>query len=349
MSITSNGPTPSARPIDRDAQASLMRLTIGYRVSQMLYVVAKLAIADLLAGGPRTCQELARLTDSDAPSLYRVLRALADTGVFREQADGHFTLTASAELLRSEVPGSVRGYVIMQGEDWIWDAWGRALHSVQTGEPAFNQLYGVDFFTYLDGHPDAAEVFNSGMTGRAAAADVTVVQAYDFSGMRTIVDIGGGHGLLLSSILESYPAARGELLELRSVADGAREGIAAAGLAARCKVVGGDFFTSVPNGGDCYILANVIHDWDDEPAVAILRNCHRAMATGARVLIIEALLPTGNEPHPGKIGDLQMLVISGGRERAEAEYGVLLVSSGFRLGRVIRAASPVSVVEGIRE
>jgi hypothetical protein len=247
------------------------------------------------------------------------------------------------------VPGSVRGYIIMQGEAWIWDAWGRALHSVRTGEPAFTHLHGMDAFAYLEGHPEAAATFNAGMTGRAASADVAVARTYDFSGVRTIVDVGGGHGLLLSTILEAYPAARGILLDLPSVAAGARERIAAAGLAGRCDVIAGDFFASVPPGGDCYLLANVIHDWDDDRAVAILRSCQRAMADGGRVLIIEAVLPTGNEPHPGKVGDLQMLVITGGRERTAAEYRALLTAGGFRSGRVVPTASPVSVVEGIRE
>ncbi|MBV9356858.1 MAG: methyltransferase, partial [Chloroflexi bacterium] len=293
MTVTSMGRTSGVPPSDRDAQASLMRLATGYRLSQMLCVVAKLGIADLLASGPKTCAELGQLTGSHAPSLYRALRALAAAGVFREQADGRFALTASAELLRSDAPGSVRGYAMMQGEDWIWDAWGRALHSVQTGEPAFEHLHGVDFFTYLDRHPEAAAVFNAGMTARAASADVAVAHAYDFSGMHTIVDVGGGHGLLLASILEAHPAARGVLLDIPSVAEGARKRMAAAGLAQRCQVVGGDFFTSVPTGGDCYTLANVIHDWDDERAVAILRKCQHAMAAGGRVLIVEALLSTG--------------------------------------------------------
>jgi SAM-dependent methyltransferase len=326
-----------------------MRLITGYRLSQMVHVAATLGIADLLASGPKGCAELAQLSGTHAPSLYRALRALAGAGIFREQADGRFALNALAEPLRSDVPGSVRGYAIMQGEGWIWDAWGRALHSVRTGEPAFNHLHGTDFFPYLEQHPEAAAIFNAGMTGRAASADVAVAHTYDFSDVRTIIDVGGGHGLLLSAILEAYPAARGILLDLPSVAAGARERIAAAGLAEHCEVVGGDFFAAVPTGGDCYVLANVIHDWDDDRAVAILRNCQRAMAPGGRVLIIEAVLPTGNEPHPGKIGDLQMLVISGGRERTEAEYRALLAASDFRPARVIPTASPVSVVEGIRE
>jgi O-methyltransferase domain/Dimerisation domain len=326
-----------------------MRLATGYRLSQMLHVAAKLGIADLLAGGPQGCDELARQSGAHAPSLRRAMRALAGAGVFHEQADGRFAITPLAEPLRSDVPGSVRGYAIMQGESWIWDTWGRALHSIRTGEPAFKHVHGADIFTYLERDPEAAAIFNAGMTGRAASADVAVARAYDFSGARTIVDVGGGHGLLLLAILEAYPDARGVLLEVPSVAAGARERITAAGLAGRCEVVGGDFFASVPPAGDFYLLANVIHDWDDERAVAILRSCHRAMANGGRVLIIEAVLPTGNEPHPGKVGDLQMLVITGGRERTEAEYRALLTTSGFRPTQVIPTASVVSAVEGIRE
>jgi hypothetical protein len=348
MSTTTN-PTSSAPAIDREAQASLMRLATGYRLSQMLRVAARLGIADLLADGPKTCDQLARLSGTHATSLYRALRALAGAGVFSQQADGRFALNAPAELLRSDVPGSVRGYAIMQGEDWVWSAWGQALHAVRTGEPAFNHVYGMDLFTYLDGHPEAAATFNAGMAGRAAAADVAIAAAYDFSGMRTIVDVGGGHGLLLSAILEAAPAARGILLDLPSVAAGARERLAAAGLAGRCEIVGGDFFASVPAGGDCYVLANVVHDWDDDRAITILRNCHAAMPSGARVLIVEVVLPTGNEPHPGKVADLQMLIISGGRERTTDEYHALLLASGFVPGRVLPTASPVTVIEGVRQ
>jgi hypothetical protein len=238
---------------------------------------------------------------------------------------------------------------MMQCEDWIWSAWGQALYSVQTGEPAFNRAFGTDLFTYLDSHSDAAAIFNSGMTGRAAAADVAVAEAYDFSGARTIVDVGGGHGLLLSAILAAAPSARGILLDLPSVASGAREHLTRGGVGERCEIVGGDFFTSVPAGGDVYTLSNVIHDWNDERAAAILRNVRAAMAPGARVLIIETLLPPGNEPHPGKIADLQMLIISGGRERTLDEYHTLLGSSGLAPGRVIATDSPVSVVEAIEE
>src|ERR1700730_1796218 len=242
---SSSGVQPPPSP---DPRGALLRLATGYRLSQMLHVAAKLGIADLLAAGPQDCEHLAQLSGAHAPSLLRALRALAGAGIFCEQADGSFRLTELAEPLRSEIPGSVRDYVIMQGEDWIWDAWGRALHSVRTGEPAFNHLHGTDIFTYLDRNPDAAAIFNAGMTGRAGSADVAVAHTYDFTGAHTIVDVGGGHGLLLSAILDVYPEARGVLLDLPSVGAGARERIAAAGLAHRCDVIGGDFFVSVPSG-----------------------------------------------------------------------------------------------------
>jgi predicted O-methyltransferase YrrM len=186
------------------------------------------------------------------------------------------------------------------------------------------------------------------MTGRAASADVAIASDYDFSDVRTIVDVGGGHGLMLAAILRAWPQMRGVLLDRPSVAEGARERVAAAGLADRCQVLGGDFFESVPSGSDCYVLANVIHDWDDDRAVAILQVCHAAMQPGSRILIVEAILPAGNAPHPGKIGDVQMLVITGGQERTEHQFRTLLTSSGFTPSRVVPTASPVSVVEGRR-
>jgi hypothetical protein len=245
MTTTSTDQTSSASAADREAQATVMRLITAYRLSQMLRVVAKLGIADLLVDGPKTCDELARLSATHATSLYRGLRALAGAGVFSKESGGRFALNAAAEFLRSDVPGSVRGYAIMQGEDWVWNAWGQALHAVRTGEPAFNHVYDMDLFAYLEGHAEAAATFNAGMTGRAASADVAAAEAYDFSGMHTIVDVGGGHGLLLSAILQAAPEARGVLLDLPSVAAGAHQRLLAAGLADRSEVVGGDFFASV--------------------------------------------------------------------------------------------------------
>jgi hypothetical protein len=334
--------------ITAEAQVSLLRFATGYRISQMLYVAARLGIADLLASGPKSAEELALLCDAHAPSLYRALRTLASVGFFAQQDDGRFCMTALAEPLRSDVTGSLHGYVIMQGEPWMWNAWSLALHSVRTGEPAFNRLHGTNIFGFLDQNPAAAAVFNAGMTGRAASADVAIAANHDFSGVRTIVDVGGGHGLMLAAILQAWPDMRGTLLDRPAVADGARTRIAAAGLTDRCQVVGGDFFESVPAGADCYVLANVIHDWDDDHAIAILQTCHAAMEPGSRVLIVEAILPAGNEPHPGKIGDVQMLVITGGQERTELEFRSLLTSSGFTPTRVLPTASPVSIVEGVR-
>ena len=334
------------QPTNQEAQNFLVRIATGYRLSQMLYVAASLGIADLLAAGPKSCADLAQSTGTHASSLHRALRALAGAGIFREEADGQFALTALAEPLRSDVPGSVRDYAIMQGQEWLWDAWGRAMHSVQTGDPAFSELHGMSIFSYLERHPDAATVFNAGMTSRAASADVSAAHVFDFSSARMIVDVGGGHGALLSTILQAYPAARGVLLDRPAVVAGARERMTAAGVADRCEVIGGDFFASVPAGGDCYVLSNVIHDWDDRSASAILRNCAGAMANGGRVLVIEAVLPTGNDPHPGKIADVQMLVLTGGRERTEREFRTLLNASGFMSTRILPTPSVVSIIEG---
>jgi len=317
-------------------------------MSQLLYVAAKLGIADLLASGEKNADELAELCDAHAPSLYRALRTLASAGVFAEDDDRRFSMTPLAEPLRSDVPGSVRGYVIMQGEPWLWNAWSLAEHSVRTGEPAFNRLHGAHIFEFLEQNPEAAAVFNAGMSGRAASADVAITRDYDFSGVRSIVDVGGGHGLMLIAVLQAWPQMRGTLLDRPAVAEGARERIAAAGLADRCQVLGGDFFDSVPAGADCYVLANVIHDWDDDAAISILRTCHAAMQPGSRILIVEAILPAGNEPHPGKIGDVQMLVITGGQERTELQFRTLLTASGFTPTRVWPTTSTVSIVEGRR-
>ncbi|MDP8923133.1 MAG: acetylserotonin O-methyltransferase [Chloroflexota bacterium] len=332
-----------------EQQAALLRLMGGARVTQMLHIAAKLGIADLLAEGLRNCDELARLTDTHAPSLYRALRVLATVGIFAEVGERAFELTPLAQLLRSDAPGSARNYVIMQGEPWMWQAWGDAMHSVRTGEPAFEHVHGIDFFGYLAREPEAAVVFNAAMTGRAGMADVTVARAYDFSDAGVVCDVGGGHGVLLTTILEAHPGVRGILFDQPAVIDGARARIDAAGLAGRCDLVAGDFFEAVPAGADVYVMSNVIHDWDDERALVILRSCHQAMAPGGRLLIVETLIPPGNEPHFGKMVDVQMLVLTGGGERTEAEYRALLAAAGFRPTRVIPTPSTVSIIEGIRD
>ncbi len=326
--------------------ATLLQMMTGYWVSQALHVAAKLGIADLLANGPVDCEDLAAATDTHAPSLQRVLRALASVGVFTEVSPGSFALTPLAELLRSETPGSMRALAIMYAEEQ-YRAWGELLHSVRTGEMAFDHQFGMGYFEYLAQHPEADRVFNEAMTGWTHQLVGAVVDAYDFSPFKTVVDVGGGYGALLAAILRSNPSTWGILFEQPHVVASAEEQLAAAEVADRCTFVGGDFFAAVPSGGDAYVLSQILHDWDDERCVAILGQCRRAMPDHGKLLVVELVLPEGDEPFLGKWLDLHMLVLLGGRERTAAEYDTLFRAAGFKLARVVPTPPGPSVVEAI--
>ena len=327
-------------------RATLLQMMTGYWVSQALYVAAKLGIADLLADGPVDCEDLAAATNTHAPSLQRVLRALASVGVFTEVSPGSFALTPLAELLRTETPGSMSALAIMYAEEQ-YRAWGELLHSVRTGEMAFDHQFGMGYFEYLAQHPEADRVFNEAMTGWTQQLVGAVVDTYDFSPFHTVVDVGGGYGALLATILRNNPGTRGILFEQPHVIASAEEELVAAGVADRCTFVGGDFFVEVPAGGDAYVLSQILHDWDDERCVAILGQCRRAMPDHGKLLVVELVLPAGDEPSLGKWLDLHMLVLLGGRERTAAEYDTLFRAAGFKLARVVPTSPGPSVVEAI--
>ncbi len=330
------------------AQAALTQMISGFMISQSLYVVTKLGVPDLLAEAPRDVEDLARATGAHAPSLYRFMRALAGCGVFAQNEDGRFRLTPLSELLRADVPGSQRDFAIFMGEEWHWRVWGEALHSAKTGEKAWDHVYGVEVFPYLAAHKEAADVFDRAMTSLSRMVAAAVVESYDFSGIEKIADIAGGHGSLLAEILKANPHLSGVLFDVPQVIAGASEVLDVEGVAGRVELVGGDFFESVPAGADAYLMKHIIHDWDEERALKILKNCHRAMPEDGRLLLVEMVIPRGDEPHFGKIQDLEMLLIPGGRERTEDEYRELLAASGFRLTRVVATRSPMSIVEGVK-
>jgi hypothetical protein len=326
---------------------TLLELASGCWVAQAVHVAAKLGIADLLEHGPKSLAALAEATGADADALRRLLRALASLGVFAEDDNGSFTLTPLAEGLRTSVPGSLRGYAIMMGEKWHWRAWGELLHSVRTGQSAFEHVFGCNLFQYLGQDPEAGRAFTAAMTSRTGQENAVVTAAYDWPA-GTIVDVGGGQGALLAAILARRTDARGVLFDLPHVIAAAGELIEEKGLTARCELVAGDFFEVVPAGGDLYLLKRVIHDWDDERSVAILRACRAAMGASARLLVIEHVLPPGNARDWGKLLDLQMLVLSpSGRERDEAGFRALLGTAGFRLERVLPAGPTASLIEAL--
>jgi O-methyltransferase/methyltransferase family protein len=327
---------------------ALLHMMTGCWISQALYVAAKLGIADLLQEGPQSCARLAEATQTHAGALYRVLRALASVGVFAEDEMGCFRLTPLADLLRTDAPGSLRAFAIMLGAPEHWRAWEGVLHSVRTGQPAFDHVFGIPLFQYFPTHPEAARIFDDAMTSRSGQENTAILAAYDFAAAHTVVDVGGGQGTLLASILEVHPHARGVLFDLPHVIAPARTHIERAGQAARWECVAGDFFTAVPTGGDCYLLKKVIHDWDDERAQRILTNCRTAMSSAGRLLLMEPLIPPGNEASFNKLLDLLMLVWNaGGRERTEREHQGLLASAGFHLSRVIPTRSGISIIEAV--
>jgi SAM-dependent methyltransferase len=328
---------------------TLQRLMAGTWVAHAISLAARLSIPDLLAEEAKDAGELARVTETHPPSLYRLLRALASVGIFQEAEDGRFGLTPLAEPLRSGVPGSLRAFAILLGEEWHWRAWGDLPHAVRTGESAFEHLYGMTNFAYWAQHSDAEMIFDQAMTNRSGEENEAVVTAYDFSGIDTLVDVGGGHGSFLASILGANPGLRGILFDRPEVVEAAKRQLDAAGLQDRCGVLAGNFFEAVPPGGDAYALKKVIHDWDDERAIAILRNCHRAMPTGGRLLLVEPVVPLGNEPSFAKLLDLLMLVWTpGGKERTEMEHRALLTAAGFEMRAITATAAPVSVIEAVR-
>ena len=329
-------------------QFAVLQMASGYWVSRSIYVAAKLGIADLLKDSPKSCDELAIATGTHAPSLYRVLRALASLGVFAETQPNHFTLTPLAACLQSDVPNSFRAFVIMLGEEQ-YRAWGEFMHSVQTGGSSFEHIYGMNLYEYLAQNPESAKIFDESMTNFSAIESGAIAASYDFSSIQTLVDIAGGQGLLIASILKSNPTLKGVLFDLPHVIERAKRFLEAEGVLERCQLAAGNFFESVPEGGDAYILKYIIHDWDDEKAIAILKQCHKVMPANGKILVAEQVIPPGNKPFMGKLLDLQMLVMtSGGCERTEAEYRALFEKAGFKLTRIVPTQDEISIIEGIR-
>lgn len=333
--------------IDVQPRVALQLLVHGYRVTQMLSVMAKLGIADLLEGGPRTADELAAATGAHPDALYRVLRTLASVGVFEEIAPRRFALTPLAEPLRVAHPHSVHSMAVYQG-DHVYQAWGDLLHSVMTGAPAFDHVFGAPHFAYMAQHPEMSAPFDQAMSENSRRVASAVVAAYGFGEAGTVVDVGGGQGVLLAAILGAHPGLRGILFDQPHVVAGAQPMLDAAGVADRCETVAGDFFAAVPSGCDFYVLRHILHDWDDERSIAILRSCAKAMPPHGKVLVIEAIVASGNEGPQTKLLDVQMLVMNGGRERTAAEYEQLFTAAGLRLTRIIPTASDANIIEGER-
>lgn len=335
-------------PPEAQAAQLLMQVGTGYILSAALYAAAKLDVADRLASGARSAASLADEAGVLEDPLYRVLRALASVGIFEEHEHRRFSNTPASEMLRTGVRGSLRRMAEFISEPFHFRSYAELLYSLHTGKPAAEKVAGEPLFEYFPKHPELGELFNDAMTNFSASLVPAMLEAYDFSGISTLVDIAGGHGMLLTSILQRYPSLHGILFDLEHVIAGAAPKIAASGVGSRCQAVAGDFFTGVPVGGDAYVMKHIIHDWNDERATRILENVHRALAgvKNGRVLLLEGVVQPPNAADFSKILDLEMLLFPGGRERTSEEFATLLEGAGFTLTRIVATGSPICVIEG---
>jgi hypothetical protein len=314
-------------------------------VSRLVFTAANLRLADHLAHGPRSAADLAEPTGTNPRALHRFMRTLAGFGILTQGNDDTFALTPLGDALRSDAPGAARSTVLSMSGPWMWKAWEDFQYSVETGKTAMEKVFGMPIFDYLAQHPLEAAQFSEAMVGIHGAEPPAVAEAYDFSGFGSIVDVGGATGNMLAAILSRHPQPKGILFDRPHVVTDAPALLRARGVESRVSIQHGNFFESVPEGGDAYILSHIIHDWNPEQCLTILGNCRKSMKRGAKLLIVEFVLPEGNTPHFGKLADMVMLAIPGGEERTTEEYRSLLASAGFTMTRVVPTASDVSVVE----
>ncbi|HLU54840.1 MAG TPA: methyltransferase [Pseudonocardia sp.] len=331
----------------RALRAQMMQLTWGAAVAQAVGVAAELGVADALAGGPRHVDDIAAAVGADADSLHRLLRVLADLGVVGELGGARFAPTPLGDLLRRDEPGSLRDWAIMIGSPFHRAAWTGLVDSVRTGESAFVRVHGATPWDHRRAHPEDGRILDAAMTSASTGTLAAIAEVYDFGWVDTVVDVGGGQGGLLAAILAANPGLRGVLFDQPDVVAG--QVVEAAGLGGRCEYVGGSFFDEVPAGGDLYLLANIVHDWDDDRAVRILRNCAAAMKPGGRVLLGEAVLPETGAAPEAKLVDLEMLVMNvrGARQRTAAEFRELFARSGLAMSGIVGRAGPFDLVEAV--
>ncbi len=327
--------------------AQLVQMAMGHWVSRIIYLAAKLELADRLADGPQRAESLAGPTGTDVRSLYRFMRALANLGVLTEDGTHRFALTPLGDALKKGAPGAAHPSILTIAGPWWFDGFGELEHSLRTGRSGFEKALDMPIFDYLAQHPADASLFSETMIGFHGAEPAAIAAAYDFSAIKTLVDVGGASGFLLTTILRHHPHLTGILFDLPHVVRDAPPLIASAGLSDRVAIAAGSFFETVPAGGDAYLLSHIIHDWSEEQCLTILGHCRKAIGPTAKLLIVEMVLPDGDTPHPGKMLDLMMLVGPGGQERTAGEYDALLRKAGFRLTRIVPTPSAVSIVEAM--
>jgi hypothetical protein len=324
----------------------LAQMIFGGWVQQSITVAAKLGIADLLMEGPLSHKQLAELTDSHPETLYRLMRALSSVGLFTELDNKTFALQPLGTFLQSETPGSMRALAILFGEKWHRESWSNLIYTVRTGKNAFREVHGQEFFEYMETNPKAGEVFNNAMIALSNML-VPFLSRYDFSGFNRVIDVGGGYGGIMTTILTQNPHLKGTVFDLPTVIEGTKQNMRAAGLEDRCDCIAGNFFELVPPGGDVYLMKHIIHDWGDDEAITILRHCRQQIHDNGKLILLEAVIEPGDAPHPSKFMDLEMIVSVVGKERTENEIKALFKESGFKLSRIIPTPTPVSIIEGI--
>jgi hypothetical protein len=328
------------------AHVGIFQMMNGIFVAGAVSCLAKLGIPDLLEAAPKSADELAKQIGADPQALYRLMRATACVGVLSEGPDGKFSQTPMSAVLRSNVTPSLRAFAIMSGREWHGRGWAYLEYCVRTGNPAMQQIYGVPVFDYLKQHPEEAQIFNDAMSALSMIDSPAVAEAYNFAGIRTIVDIAGGHGLLLATILERNPHLQGTLYEMPHVLEGARSGPLKP-VMDRCTLASGDMFSSVPAGADAYIMKHIIHDWSDDRCIQLLQACRKGANPGGKLLVVDSVIQPGNDFSPGKFLDLQMMIFPSGCERTEKQFRELFAASGWRLNHIIPTAAQDSIVEGV--
>jgi hypothetical protein len=335
-------PQPQKPP----AHVGLFQLLSGISIGGVVSSLAQLGIPDLVEHGSKSADELAREVGADPSALYRLMRAAASVGVLSEGADGKFSETPMSAILRSNSKPSLRGFAIMHATEWHARGWAHLEYCVRTGEQALDKVYGAPIFQFFAQNPEEAQVFNQAMTDLSTLDSPAVADAYSFSEIHSLVDVAGGHGLLLATIMARNPHLKGTLYEMPHVVEGAERGPLKP-MMDRCTFASGDMFASVPAGADAYIMKHIIHDWPDDVCIKILTACRKAVNPGGKLLVVDNVIQPGNDFHPGKFLDIQMLIFPGGCERTEKQFRDIFAAAGWKLNRVIPTAVPESIVEGV--
>jgi hypothetical protein len=323
-----------------------MQLLTGAHIAGAIACLAQMEIPDLVQAGPKSAEELAKQIGAQPQTLYRLMRATASVGVLSEGPDGKFSETPMSAVLRSNGNPSLRAFAIIGGREWHGRGWSQLEYCVRTGKQALDKIYGTPIFEYFRQNAEEGQIFNEAMTALSTVAGPAVAGAYSFEGIHSIVDVGGGHGLLLATILKRNPGMKGILYDVPHVVEGAKDGPLKL-LMERCTMASGDMFSSVPAGADAYIMKHIIHDWPDDLCVKILKACRKGVNAGGKLLVVDHVIQAGNDFAPGKFLDLQMLIFPGGCERTEKQFRDLFAAAGWRLTRILPTAAAESIVEGV--